>query len=98
MNTTGSPIPLLYNEPTQKRSVNMSTTTVMTLIKMMELLPDTAQEQVVEHLREYIMTLQDEHQWDATFKQTQPQLIAAARRAKQEIAAGLAVPLDHDRL
>ncbi len=76
----------------------MSSTAVMTLIKMVELLPDTAQEQVVEHLREYITTLQDELQWDATIKQTQPQLIAAARRAKQEIAEGRAVPLDHSRL
>lgn len=73
----------------------MSSTAVMTLMKMVESLPDTAQDQVVEHLREYIATLQDELQWDATFRRTQPQLIAAARRAKQEIAAGRAVPLDH---
>jgi hypothetical protein len=78
--------------------MGISTTAVVTLVKMVESLPDPAQEQVVEHLREYIATLQDEFQWDATFKRTQPQLIAAARRAKQEIAAGLAVPLDHDRL
>ncbi len=70
----------------------MSSTAIMTLIKMVESLPDTAQEQVVEHLREYITTLQDELQWDATFKKTQPQLIAAARRARREIAAGRAVP------
>lgn len=76
----------------------MSTTAVVTLVKMVESLPDPVQEQVLEHLREYIATLQDELQWDATFKRTQPQLIAAARRAKQEIAAGLAVPLDHERL
>lgn len=66
----------------------MSSTAVMTMIKMVESLPDTAQEQVVEHLREYIATLQDDLQWDATFKKTQPQLLAAARRARQEIAAG----------
>ncbi len=65
---------------------------------MGESLPDPAQEQVVEHLRETIATLQDELQWDATFKRTQSQLIATARRAKQEIAAGLVVPLDDDRL
>lgn len=76
----------------------MSSTAVVTLVKMVELLPDTAQDQVVEHLREYIATLQDELKWDATFKKTQPQLIAAARRAKQEIAAGLATPLDLDQL
>ncbi|MBM4431459.1 MAG: hypothetical protein FJ026_14110 [Chloroflexi bacterium] len=76
----------------------MSSTAVATLVKMIESLPDTAQEQVVEHLREYIATLQDELQWDTTFKQTQPQLLAVARRAKQEIATGHATPLDHRQL
>lgn len=64
----------------------------------MESLPETAQERVVEHLREYIEDLQDELQWDSLFKKTQPQLIAAAKRAKQEIAAGNAKPLDYDQL
>jgi len=30
------------------------------------------------------------------FKKTQPQLVAAARRAKREIAEGLAKPMDYD--
>lgn len=34
----------------------MSSTAVVTLVKIVESLPDTAQEQVVEHLREYIAT------------------------------------------
>ena len=78
--------------------MEVSSTAVMTLVKMVESLPDTAQEQVVEHLREYIATLQDELQWNATFKKTQSQLIAAARRAKQEIAEGRATPLEHRQL
>jgi len=78
--------------------MEVSSTAVMTLVKMVESLPDTAQEQVVEHLREYITTLQDELQWNATFKKTQSQLIAAARRAKQEIAEGRATPLEHRQL
>lgn len=78
--------------------MEMSSTAVMTLVKMVESLPDTAQEQVVEHLREYIVTLQDELQWNTTFKKTQSQLIAAARRAKQEIAEGHATPLDYRQL
>jgi len=76
----------------------MSSTAVATLVKMIESLPDTAQEQVVEHLREYIASLQDELEWDTTFKKTQPQLRVAARRAKREIAEGQATPLDHHRL
>jgi len=65
---------------------------------MMESLPETAQDQVVEHLREYLEDLQDELQWDTLFKKTQPQLIAAARRAKKELAEGLAQPMDYDQL
>lgn len=37
-------------------------------------------------------------QWDILFKKTQPQLIAAARRAKQEMAQGLTKPMDYNRL
>lgn len=76
----------------------MSSTAIVTLVKMVESLPENVQNQVVEHLREYIANLRDEIQWDETFKETQAQLIAAARRAKQEIAAGRAMPLDHNQL
>ena len=71
---------------------------ITTMVKMMEALPETLQDQVVQHLREYLEDLQDERQWDASFKKTQPQLVAAARRAKQEIAAGQAEPLDPEKL
>jgi len=76
----------------------MSSTAIATVVKMMESLPETAQDQVVEHLREYLEDLQDELQWDTLFKKTQPQLIAAARRAKKEIAEGLAQAMDYDQL
>jgi len=76
----------------------MSSTAIATVTKMMESLPESAQDQVVEHLREYLEDLQDELQWDALFKGTQAQLVAAARRAKQEIAQGLAKPMDYDQL
>jgi hypothetical protein len=76
----------------------MSATAIATVAKMMESLPEPVQGQVVEHLREYLEDLQDELQWDALFKKTQPQLVAAARRAKQEIAQGLAKPMDYDQL
>jgi hypothetical protein len=76
----------------------MSSTAIATVTKMMESLPEPVQGQVVAHLREYLEDLQDELQWDALFKKTQPQLIAAARRAKQEIVQGLAKPMDYDQL
>jgi len=76
----------------------MPSTAIATIEKMLESLPEEVQEHVVEHLREYILDLQDELQWDALFKRTQDQLVAAARRAKEEIAAGKAEPMDFERL
>ena len=76
----------------------MSSTAIATMAKMMEPLPEPVQDRVVQHLREYLQDLQDEVQWDALFKETQPQLVAAARRARQEIAQGLAEPIDYDQL
>lgn len=76
----------------------MSSSAIATVIRMMESLPDPVQDQVVDHLREYLEDLQDELRWDSLFKKTQPQLIAAARRARQEIAEGHAKPMDYDQL
>lgn len=76
----------------------MASTAIATVTKMMESLPEPAQDQVVEHLREYLADLQDEVRWDALFKKTQLQLIAAARRAREEIAQGRAKPMDYDQL
>jgi hypothetical protein len=42
--------------------------------------------------------LQDELRWDELFKRTQPQLVAAARCARQQIAAGMGTPMDYGRL
>ncbi len=81
-----------------KGSTVMSFEAITTAIKMMESLPEVAQDRVVEHLREYLEDLQDELQWDESFKKTQPQLKAAAQRAKQEIREGLAQPMNYDKL
>jgi len=76
----------------------MSSTAITTVIKMLESLPETVQDQVVEHLREYLADVQDELRWGGLFEKTQQQLIAAARRAKKEMGEGQAQPLDHNRL
>lgn len=65
---------------------------------MMESLLERLQNQIAEYLREYVAKSQDELRWDIAFNNTQDQLIAAARRAKQEIAEGKAEPMDLDRL
>ena len=59
---------------------------------------EALQNQIVEHLREYIAVLQDELSWEVSFNNTQGQLIAAARRAKQEIAEGKSETMDLERL
>jgi hypothetical protein len=69
-----------------------------TITKMVETLPEPLQEQVADHLREYIQELQDEMKWNQAFDRTQPQLAAAAQRAIQEIENGLAIPLDERQL
>jgi hypothetical protein len=47
-------------------------------------------------LRQHLADLQDEVRWAILFKKTQPQLIAAARRARPEIAQGHAKPMDFE--
>jgi hypothetical protein len=76
----------------------MSQENIATVIKMLESLPDSQQERVIEHLTEYMTNLEDELQWNKSFEKTQSQLVAAARLAKQQIAQGLAQPMDYDQL
>ncbi|MGQ0763157.1 MAG: hypothetical protein ACT4OT_14250 [Acidobacteriota bacterium] len=76
----------------------MSSTTITTVITMLEGLPEHVQVRVVEHLREYLLDLQDEAEWNKQFENSQPGLISAARQAKQAIQEGLAKPLDFDQL
>jgi len=76
----------------------MTTMAIATAVKLLETLPESEQARVVDHLREYVTELQDEAAWDVLLDETQPQLIAAARLAKQQMATGLAKPLDEDEL
>lgn len=76
----------------------MKTAEITTATKMLESLPEITQKQVVEHLREYIATIRDEAQWDRQFQNKQAQLTKTARKAKEQIAAGNAQPLDVTQL
>lgn len=76
----------------------MSSEAIATVVRMMESLPEGAQERIAEHLRDYIQDLQDELQWDISFQKTRYQLIAAARKARQQIADSKSEPMDYDRL
>lgn len=72
----------------------MTSEAIITVVKMMELLPEPAQNQIAEHLRSYVLKIQDELRWDALFNKTQPKLIEMARLAKQQIAEGKSRPLN----
>lgn len=76
----------------------MSSPAIDTVIKMMKSLPEDKQNELVEHLREYIQDLQDELKWQKSFDKSQNKLIAVAKLAKQQIAEGKAKPMDYDRL
>ena len=76
----------------------MSSPAITTVLKMIESLPENAQNRVLEHLREYIQDLEEELKWEQSFKKTESNLISASLRAKQEIAEGLSKPMDYDEL
>ena len=76
----------------------MDTSAATTMIKMLESVPDSLQEGVVEHMRDYIEDVRDEAEWKDSFCRTQDKLVSAARQARREIAAGKASPLDFDKL
>lgn len=76
----------------------MTSTAVATVIQMMDSLPEPLQDKLVDHLRTYIEDIQDEMEWKDVFHRTQPQLKSAARRARQEMLAGNATPLDETQL
>ncbi len=76
----------------------MTSPSVTTIVKMVESLPSALQEKVAEHIREFIADLEDEAKWDASFERTHDRLIASAQKAKQEIAAGKAAPMDYEQL
>ena len=72
----------------------MASTAIATMVKMMEGLPDKAQVELVDHVREYLADLEDEALWDEQLARFQPQLIAEAQRARQEILEGKAQSID----
>jgi hypothetical protein len=76
----------------------MVTPAVNTIIKMIEQLPESEQNRVADHLREYLADLEDEEKWDESFANSQDKLINAAREARKQIAEGKSEPMDFDKL
>jgi len=71
---------------------------VETMVKMLQSLPEALQGRVVNELRSVIVEAYDEAEWDMQFAHKQEGLISAARMAKQEIAQGIAEPMDYEKL
>ena len=76
----------------------MSSEATTTIIKMLETLPEQAQDRVIEHLREYIEELRDEALWNESFSRTQANLVSEAQRVRKEIAEGRSKLLDFEKL
>lgn len=76
----------------------MDTAAATTMMKMLESVPEPLQEEVVEHMRDYIEDMRDEAKWRESFSRTQDKLIAAARQARKEIAEGKSSLLDVEKL
>jgi len=74
------------------------TNSIETVTKMMEFLPDTVQNMIVEQVRNFIAEFEDESKWDLLFKEKQENLVKAARQAKREISQGKAELMDYNKL
>jgi hypothetical protein len=46
----------------------MSSAAITTIVKMLESLPDDLQQQVADHICEYVADLEDEAQWESSFQ------------------------------
>ncbi len=69
-----------------------------TIVKMLESLPEEAQERVVEELRCLIEEARDEARWAVLFEERKAGLITAARKARDDIAGGKARDMDYEKL
>jgi hypothetical protein len=76
----------------------MPTSAGVTMMKMIESLPEPVQERALEHMRQYIEDIRDELRWNESFGNSQSKLIAAARQAREEIARGKASPMNVENL
>jgi len=69
-----------------------------TIAKMVQSLPESLQVIVLEELKEIVAEKMDEAKWNMQFEQKQDQLIAAAKKVKEQIAAGKVEEMDYEKL
>ena len=75
----------------------MTTKAIETAIKLLETLPESTQQQLVDELRRLALEAQDEAKWDQLFSGTNG-LKAAAQKARQAMVEGRATDMDFDKL
>jgi len=76
----------------------MPTSAGITMMKMIESLPEPLQERALEHMQQYIEDIRDELKWNESFRNSESKLIAAARQAREEILQGKATQMNVDAL
>ena len=76
----------------------MPTSAGVTMMKMIESLPEPVQERALEHMQQYIQDVRDELKWSDSFENSRGKLIAAARQAREEILHGKAAPMNDEDL
>ena len=76
----------------------MPTSAGVTMMKMIESLPEPVQERALEHMQQYIQDVRDELKWSESFENSRSRLIAAARQAREEILQGKATPMNVEDL
>ena len=69
-----------------------------TITKMIESLPKGLQDRVLEEIKPIISEALDEVEWQMQFERSQKKLMSIARRVKREIKAGVAEPMDYEKL
>ena len=75
----------------------MTTKAIETAIKLLEALPETTQEHLVDKLRRLALDAHDEARWDKRFSESD-RLRAAAQVARRAIGEGRATDMDFDKL
>jgi hypothetical protein len=68
-----------------------------TIAKMVQSLPESLQVIVLEELKEIVAEKIDEAEWNMQFEQKQDQLITAAKKVKEQIAAGKVEEMDYEK-
>ncbi|NCB40067.1 MAG: hypothetical protein EOM80_15000 [Erysipelotrichia bacterium] len=60
------------------------TSAMAKIVKMLESLPEQVQEDVMDHLRQYIEEIKDESKWNDSFGKSHNKLAAAAKKSRKE--------------